>query len=461
MMKRTSRLLALVLALAMICAMVPGALALEQTAARKGKCGKNAYWSVDRKGALTITGTGDMYDYDVYQSPWGTKITSVTVDGGITYVGTNAFYDSDRLKTATLKSGVQTLGEYAFAFCDNLKTVRLPSTLTRLNSYAFFETNGLTGITIPDSVVGLGLGIFSACTNLSQVKLSKGLTEIPDDTFWGCTSLTDVTIPNGVGQVGRTAFYNCTRLKNVTIPRSVFWMEEDAFTYRNKKLEQDEPLPGLTISGYYDTYAQAYAQDHHFRFKALDKKRAAPAITKLENVTGGIKLSYNRPSGAKAFRILVKSDGKWVKVADTAKNSIVLKKIKGKALKAGTEYTFTVQCISSVGGSPVSDYNKTGKSIVYLTPPTITTCKSEQKGAVTLKWKADPNASGYEIRYSATGNCKNGKPIIVKGRNSTSKVISNLVPGRLYCFCVRTYTISHGKRVYSDCSANKTVTVMQ
>ena len=39
-------------------------------AATSGKCGKNVTWKLDRKGTLTISGKGAMYDYFAVASPW-------------------------------------------------------------------------------------------------------------------------------------------------------------------------------------------------------------------------------------------------------------------------------------------------------------------------------------------------------------------------------------------------------
>ena len=49
-------------------------------AASSGTCGEHLTWTLDRKGHLTIEGTGDMTDWTANNpSPWGINITSVTI----------------------------------------------------------------------------------------------------------------------------------------------------------------------------------------------------------------------------------------------------------------------------------------------------------------------------------------------------------------------------------------------
>ncbi|MCD7797699.1 MAG: hypothetical protein LUG95_09015 [Clostridiales bacterium] len=73
-----------------------------------GTCGENITWSFNTStGALTLTGTGDMTDYDAdagLPTPW-TDVTeydqltkSITISEGITSIGDNAFGGSKFVK---------------------------------------------------------------------------------------------------------------------------------------------------------------------------------------------------------------------------------------------------------------------------------------------------------------------------------------------------------------------------
>ncbi len=57
------KLLSIVLAISMICAFVPLVVSAETTAT-SGTCGDNVTWTLDDDGTLTISGTGNMENYN-------------------------------------------------------------------------------------------------------------------------------------------------------------------------------------------------------------------------------------------------------------------------------------------------------------------------------------------------------------------------------------------------------------
>ena len=86
-MKKTNKIISVLLVLAMLLTMAP--LSLTASAA-SGTCGQNAKWSLN-KGVLTISGSGDMTDYESYEDlPWYGEIKNirkVVVESGITRIG--------------------------------------------------------------------------------------------------------------------------------------------------------------------------------------------------------------------------------------------------------------------------------------------------------------------------------------------------------------------------------------
>ncbi len=88
---------------------------------------------------------------------------------------------------------------------------------------------------------------------------------------------------------------------------------------------------------------------------------AAPKVSKVAKVTGGIKITWGKVSGAAKYRIFYKTgNGGWKKLVDVKGTSYTWKKAK-----SGTKYSFTVRCISANGKSYTSAYNTTGVSITY------------------------------------------------------------------------------------------------
>ena len=181
------RLIALALALCMLAALTSEIFAADTVAS--GYCGsegdgKNLTWTLDSEGTLTISGKGEMKDYDYFSDPW---VRSA-------------------VKCVSIESGVTCIGDYAFHNCTNL-----------------------TGVTIPNSVTSIGGSAFSDCSSLTSITIPSSVTSIGEDVFWGCGSLTSVTIPSSVTSIGERAFYDCSSLTSVTIPKSVSSIGENAF----------------------------------------------------------------------------------------------------------------------------------------------------------------------------------------------------------------------------------------
>ncbi len=235
--------------------------------AETGTCGENLTWAFDAlTGALTISGTGDMDNWDSDEVPWKIcQVKSVQLSEGITSIGTYAFYDAALLTEITIPASVRRIGIDAFSGCHNLQTVSLPEGLTGIGIAAFSECWKLREITIPDSVTELGMGAFWDCTALESVTLPAGITGIADAVFNQCTALTSVTVPDGVEQIGGGAFGGCSSLTEIVIPARVTNIWPGALA----------GCPQLTIKGYTGSAAEAYAAEYQIPFVPLGTASAA------------------------------------------------------------------------------------------------------------------------------------------------------------------------------------------
>ena len=117
------------------------------------QCGDNLTWSL-QDGVLTISGTGDMWNYETYIS-LGSGASSIVVEEGVTSIGDNAF--------------------------DHVRTI--------------------TSVTLPASLRRIGTGAFHACTALTQVSMQEGLTTLGERALAQCP-ITDITIPASVVSFG-------------------------------------------------------------------------------------------------------------------------------------------------------------------------------------------------------------------------------------------------------------------
>lgn len=131
-------------------------------------------------GVLTISGQGPMtnYEYD-NPPPWEARkleITSVSVQQGVTTIGSYAFNGCTKLASVQLPAGLTEIGNQAFGTCYALKGMTLPNGLTKIGHSAFYDA-GITSITIPNTVTEIGNQCFG-WSDLQSVVLSTGLTEI-------------------------------------------------------------------------------------------------------------------------------------------------------------------------------------------------------------------------------------------------------------------------------------------
>lgn len=200
------RLLSILLVLLMALTLLPlGALADENS-----KCGESLTWNLDEIGILTISGTGDMYDYSEEPAPWSEYsdiITSITIDYGVTSIGTSAFTGCSNVQQINIPDSVEHIDPYAFSFCKGLHTVKLPASLTLISEDLFAECANLKNIDIPGSVTEIGANAFLRCTAFS-------LTELPD----------------GIKSIGAAAFANCGSIENLELPKTLESIGEAAFT---------------------------------------------------------------------------------------------------------------------------------------------------------------------------------------------------------------------------------------
>ena len=227
-------------------------LAEGSDAASSGTCGDNLVWDLDDNGNLTISGQGRMDHYSTYgpdiaYAPWGEDVKSVTIEEGVTSIG----------------------------------------------SYAFYRCTNLSSVITPHSVTSIGEGAFCGCKSISSVTITGPVRAIVDMTFSGCRNLQYVFLPDSVEYIGCGAFNNCKYLKYINMPASLKEIDDYAFEldqlsmYDAGELHFDSMTPGYAYAGTGNGYL--YRQSYTLEYSvSADGKEAA--VTGFRGTAGSVTI---------------------------------------------------------------------------------------------------------------------------------------------------------------------------
>ena len=178
---------------------------------------------------------------------------------------------------------------------------------------------------------------------------------------------------------------------------------------------------------------------------------AAPKVTKLENVSGGLKLTYQKAPGVKKVQILARQgSGKWTVVGTSTSNSFLWKNAG-----YGKTYSMSVRCLGPDGKTVASSQSKRSSAITRLTAPKVNSTKSR---TATVSWAKADGATGCQIQYSTSKTFQsNVRTATVKGK--TSLTLTGLQGGKTYYVRLRITKTAGGKTVQSNWSLARAVTV--
>ena len=397
-------------------------------------------------------------------------LKNVNIPDGVKRIESWTFSNCSSLTNITVPDSVTVLDGLAFSYCTNLKNIELSKNLTEIGMGALSHCTSLETIDIPDSVIIMDNIAMAGCSELKSVNIGNNLKTVGGQVFAGCTSLEKVNVnlnnknytsENGIwydknktkiilypynkkdsayttptslkelcnGYVGSYGILlDNSNLKTVTIEKNVAKIDDYAigfvFDFDNYKINK---VKDFTVNGYRGTVAESYAKKNSFNFVALDKTLQTPSISKLENTSGGIKISWNKVSGAYGYRVYQKTSNGWKRIKDTTATSYT-----DSAVSVNQTKTYTMRCIDK-NGNTVSGYNSKGWSKKY-TPVAPTISKLENtSGGIKLSWNKIAGVYGYRLYYkTSSGGWKR-----FKDTTATSFTDSGVSPNRTETYTIR------------------------
>ncbi|MBO4212347.1 MAG: sigma-70 family RNA polymerase sigma factor [Oscillospiraceae bacterium] len=233
-------------------------------------CGENLVWSFDTdSGTISLTGSGEMYDYYLMAPPWcqfRESIQALALPEGLTSIGESAFAHCSGLNAVSLPASLKTIGAYAFTKCGLSAAPELPEGLTEIGEFAFYSNTHLGEIRLPSTLSRIGQNAFEACGatafhvaegnsafssdacgvlfNGDKTELlyypvyREGAYEIPasvriigNNAFEFCDGLTEIRFPDGLTRLGAGAFCACSGLTRLDLPETL--TEIDSFAFSN------------------------------------------------------------------------------------------------------------------------------------------------------------------------------------------------------------------------------------
>ncbi len=285
------KLTSVLLAIAMLLTFIPIS-AVSVSAATSGTTGE-CTWRLEGTH-LTISGEGAMENYvlyrDVVPAPWGTEVTKVTIENGVTTIGDWAFSKCEDLTSIAIPDSVTSIGEYAFTSCSGLSKITIPNSVTSIGFGAFYYCTDLVAITIPRSVTNIGDFAFDSCSSLASINVAKDnacyssangvLFNKSKTTLLFCPSVKSgkYTIPDTVTHIGKNAFSE-SNLTEIVVPKSVKHIEEATFHACEKLKKITLPFIGV------------YANEENAEFGSVFGSNifinAIPSTLKTVVITGG------------------------------------------------------------------------------------------------------------------------------------------------------------------------------
>ncbi len=333
----------------------------------------------------------------------------------------------------TIPSTVKSFNAEAFIGCTALKEITVKS--GAMEKFNIKYCQSLEIINLPDSVKSIGK--LENCSMLQEINVAdKNATYKSEDgivykanmrtlvRYPAGRKASRLVLPKTLVKIADYAFYYVKgNVKEIFVPSTVTKMGSKAFVESTPKLLfQAAKAPegcATAIKGMKAAYSQVHLEA---------PKKVTSTVTE-----DTITLTWDKVDGATGYRVYMKVNGSWKRLASIPSSTVVL-----KGLKKSTKYTFAIKPYAKVvsGNSSVVSFAPKYKSHATATTPSATTKITATKGSATikLKWSKVADADGYAIYRKTTKGWKHYKN--VTGNSITIKGLKSYTS---YTYAVKTY----------------------
>ncbi len=234
--------------------------------------------------------------------------------------------------------------------------------------------------------------------------------------------------------------------------------------YKNSKASKDgaQAVAGATSPTYRpDTSA---AGTTYYYCTVTNTKGRASASADSSIVAVKVEKAANRISVAGGTKPLTVTYGKSVRIRATGQGTVTYASSNKKVVKVGRtngkvstvgygKASITVQAAGNSNYAPAKVSISVTVKPKQMKAPAL---KSGKAGTLSVKWKKDGKADGYQVQYTLSQKFKKGvKTVTVKKAKTTGLSIRKLGAGKTYYARVRAYKGSGKSRTYGAWSKAK------
>ncbi len=440
-------------------------------------------WSVYETGWLNSQKRGVIYlDHVLYGYKNSKNTETVPKDfrlgikTGTTSVATIAFENQKNLIDVIIPDGMKYIGEYAFNNCKNLKSVEIPESVKTIEDCAFgyifknvyyeewgyssqefvvdpdFVIYGVPGSTAEKYADENGITFKKACAH----KSTKWIVDEEATVYQAGSKHKICTTCKRWLKIAEIDQLECSKpaLKAVTATANgvkVTWGKVkggDSYrVYRKVKSSDWKYLDTVNGTTFTDKTAKS-GNTYYYTVRAKNeaglggydksgesvKYVAAPKLSKIQNVAGGLNITWSKVSGADGYYVYRKVYGadSWSRIATIKNGSTVT--YKDTKVSGGKVYVYTVKAYD---GSVKSAHDSDGIKLRYLATPALKSVASGTSG-IKFTWGKVAGAEGYYVYRKTTG----GWQRIATVEGNTYYLDKTAKKGTTYTYTVKAFNDS-------------------